>query len=153
METDILDEILNYLLYVQKHPKPYQIGQNKIDQSFIKYERMFFRSAILKLIKEEYIYLGKKVNIEMISPSFIAGGIDITFDGIIFIINGGYHAQQRRLERENNNFQELQVRQDALANQTFWLTVVIAGGTTVAGVYYFLYILDFFGILKSCKCQ
>ena len=119
-------------MYVQKQPKPYKIGQNKIDQSFIKYERMFFRSAILKLIKEDYIYLGKNANIEMISPLFIAGVVDITFDGIIFIINGGYHAQQRKLERENNNFQELQARQDVLANQTFLLTVVIAVGTSIA---------------------
>ena len=149
METDILDEILNYLLYVQKQPKPYQVGKDKIDQSFMKYEKGFFKAAVNKLIKEGYVIMLKNVNEQVISQKYVAGLFDITFDGIIFIINGGYHAQQRRIERDNNNFQELQVRQDALAKSTFRLTVVIAIGTSIAGVYYFLYILDFFGILKA----
>lgn len=156
MEIKLLDDILKYLLHIQKAEKPYIVGLKPIDSSFIKIDNSFFKSAILKLLKDDYIYLGNNVELKNINNLSIAGLIEITFDGIIFINQGGYQNYYNKLLIEQNLISEIKDEQrrhsKALVHLNRWmvgLTIVVAIGTLIAAIYYLVEIFSFFGILKN----
>ncbi len=57
---------------------------------------------------------------------------NITIDGQIFILEGGY---SQKFE-EQNTLKEIQTEGRVLAKRLFWLNVILAVGTSVAAVYY-----------------
>lgn len=152
MEIKILDEILEYLLYVQNQEKPYNVGNNDRDRQFLKYNKELFKAAIQKLLKDEYIFLGTNVKIEIINQTHIAGLYDITFEGIIFIKSGGYEQKQiqnKRTEKAIVDLREEQRRQSkTLVNLNRWLVF----GAVIVAVDSILNILNFFDIC-FCKLQ
>jgi hypothetical protein len=146
MEVEILDEILDYLLYIQNVEKPYSVGSNQNrDAYFIKYNDEFFRSAIRKLIKDEHIYLLKNVSEKDIKKTFIAGLCDLTFDGILFIKAGGYRSFIHEKQRKENaiiDLQDEQRRQSAaLVNLNRWIVF----GAIIVAIDSVLNILNYFG--------
>lgn len=158
MEIKLLDDILKYLIYIQKAEKPYIVGSNKIDNSFINIDNNLFKSAILKLKNDNYIYFGNNVKLEIINNRTIAGLINMSFEGIMFINQGGYQSYYNKLQIEQNLMSDLKSEQrihsSALVRLNRWmvgLTIFVAIGTLIAGVYYVLEILSFFGILTSQK--
>jgi hypothetical protein len=158
MEIKLLDDILKYLLYIQKAEKPYHVGNNEIDSSFLNIEKNLFKSAILKLKNDNYIYFGNNVELKNINNFHIAGLVDLTLDGILFINSGGYQNHYNKLQIEQNLMSDLKSEQrrhsTALVNLNRWmvgLTIVVALGTLIAGLYYILEILAFFGVLTSQK--
>ena len=64
----------------------------------------------------------------------------VTFEGSLFIEQGGYTQQQT--ERDYNAKLAANLRR--LQYHTWWLTVVIAVGTTVAAVYYAIEVYKYF---------
>ena len=98
METKLLDDTLKYVLYIQKSEKPYRVGSQKTDSSFLELNEGLFKSTILKLKNDNYIYLKQNVKLKNIDNL-----IDITIDGILFINNGGYqnHYEKIRIKKIN----------------------------------------------------
>ena len=146
MEIEILDEILNYLIYIQNSKKPYVVGSNEKDHYFLKYNDDFFKSAINKLIKDGYLTLGTNVSINFVSKNKIAGLCNITFEGILFIKSGGYQNYYSEIQRKENAYDDLQTEQRkqsiALVNLNRWLVF----GAIIVAIDSILNILNFFGI-------
>ena len=87
-----------------------------------------------KLEKDGYIVLAGKIE----------GQYTLTFEGEVFIKDGGYCTRQERLVSHQNQENERNIRVDKLAydqmaSQTsmVWLTAILAIGTSVAAFYYF----------------
>jgi len=151
MEIKLLDDILRYLIYIQKSEKPYIVNAKDIDLQFQDVNKQFFSSAIKKLVDDGYIYLEENVNLNYIKPTVIAGFCDITIDGILFIKIGGYENYYNKLQIEENLMSDLKSEQrrhsNSLVRLNRWLvilTLVIAVGTLVAALYYSIEILSFF---------
>jgi len=68
--------------------------------------------------------------------------LKITFRGIMFINSGGYSQKKINDDAQNNRLEKLEQSQKDYQNYIVWLTGILALGTTVAGVYYFLEIYD-----------
>ncbi len=153
MEIKLLDDILKYILHVQNAKKPYIIGSHDIDNSFLEINDSLFKSAILKLKNDNYIYFGKNVELRHVGNSNIAGLVEITISGILFINSGGYQNYYNKLQIEQNSMSDLKSEQRrhsaSLVRLNRWLVVltwVIAIGTFVAALYYLIEILKHFGI-------
>ena len=146
MEIKLLDDILKYLLYIQRAEKPYVVGSNPVDSSFIKIDNNLFKSAILKLQKDDYIYFGNNVELKNITNLHIAGLIEISFDGIIFINQGGYHQALKEAQRKENVYDDLQTEQKKQAISLLRLNRWLVFGAIVVAIDSILNILIFFGV-------
>lgn len=146
MELEILDEILEYLLFLHSVEKPHMVGEHERDNYFIKYDDQFFSAAINKLLKDQYIALLTNVKVELINRRRIAGLCDITFEGIIFSKSGGYKKQIIENHNKENALIDLQEEQrkqsKTLVNLNRWLVF----GAIIVAIDSILNVLKFFNI-------
>lgn len=158
--TKILDELLKYLSVTEHTQFAYIRNDANKKSEFLKdIDNSTLHSALLKLVKDDY------VNTEMedsIDPIFKSPRKDqyykISFEGLVFINNGGYENLYYENQKQKSQFAELKKKQSLLEQkqvsnqfQIVLLTWIIAFGTIVAAVYYLFEILSFFGVLTSQK--
>lgn len=159
---NILDDLLRYLS-ITKHNQFNSFVQDKENKTILLnlIDKSILHSALLKLVKDGYVNTESENSID---PLFKSPKKDhyykISFEGMVFIENGGYENQNRENQRIENWNNEMTERQNALEKkqvssqfQIVVLTWIIALGTLIAGLYYVLEILDFFGVLTSRKIQ
>ena len=154
IELKILDELLRTLL-VSNSVKYDKIINETIDRcEFLKdVEKYIFESALLKLSKDSYVFETNKYINEPLKSDF-----NISFEGIVFIKNGGYRQEALVAQRKEDAYALLNVEQKLHASSLLRvnerlasLTWIIAIGTGIAAAYYLLEILVFFGFLQSQK--
>lgn len=154
----ILDELLKYLAETEYNQWT-GIRNDTIKKSdFLKdIGNSTLHSALLKLVKDGYVNQDSKNSTDQI---FKTPRTDyyykISFEGLVFIGCGGYENQIRKNQTLENLKNEMTERQNTLESkqvrfqgQIAFLTWVIALGTLIAGVYYFLEILK---ISELCVC-
>jgi len=61
---------------------------------------------------------------------------NITFEGYYFLQNGGYTGQLNRNHSEMSRVRVLEKRTAGMQSKMFWLTVLLAVGTSIAAWYY-----------------
>ena len=158
----ILDELLKYLEITDFRTFAEMRNDANEKSEFLKdIDNFIFKSALLKLVKDGYVIEYS----ETITDRIFGGektnySYDISFEGIFFIKNGGYENEYRKNQKEQIEYSELKKKQYLLEEkqvsnqfQIVVLTWIIALGTLIAGLYYVLEILDFFGVLTSRKIQ
>lgn len=132
---DELDFILHFLATKQDGKEFQSIGQimellKSTDKNFSK-ERLI--KIMNKLSNDEYVE-EKQMDSSLGSIVLNIGSTyNITFDGLVLDELGGYHS----IYLENNKLKNIQKWQ-------FRLTLYIAIGTIIAGIYYFLEIWKYF---------
>jgi hypothetical protein len=159
---NILDDLLRYLS-ITKHNQFNSFVQDKDNKTILLnlIDKSILHSALLKLVKDGYVNTESDNSID---PLFKSPKKDhyykISFEGMVFIENGGYENEYRKNQKEQIEYSDLQKRQSLLEdkqlktqNQLVFLTFLVALGTLIAGLYYVLEILDFFGVLTSRKIQ
>ncbi|MCD8423649.1 hypothetical protein [Tenacibaculum finnmarkense] len=147
----ILDELLKYMTETN-HDKFNQIRHDVNDKSdFLKdVDNPTLHSALLKLVKDGYV---NRESEDSIDPLFKTPRTDyfykISFEGLVFIKNGGYHNYYEKTRMKENELSDLKSQQSRHSTHLVFLTWLIALGTLIAGVYYILEILKTLGV---CIC-
>ena len=154
----ILDELLKHLTETE-HTEFGRIRNETIEKSeFLKdIGNSTLHSALLKLVKDGYVnQTSKHSTDQLFNTPRTDHYYKISFEGLVFIDSGGYENQNRENQRIENWNNEMTERQNALESkqsrnqgQLVVLTWIIAIGTLIAGVYYFLEILK---ISELCVC-
>lgn len=154
----ILDELLKHLTETE-HTEFGRIRNETIEKSgFLKdIGNSTLHSALLKLVKDGYVNQeSENTTDRLFNTPRTDHYYKISFEGLVFIDCGGYENQIRENQTLENLKSEMTERQNALElkqvrfqGQIAFLTWVIALGTLIAGVYYFLEILKFFDF---CVC-
>lgn len=160
MEFDLLDQILVYLNDVREYSVFENIGKHFYGDGITKMQKSNLNSALLKLLKDEFVLedsfdeirqndLGEKRKYDVYAYS-------ISFEGIIFIQQGGYRAQMdrnQRLQNERLNLeyenQLLRMEQRHLSRVTVRLTWVVAIAAVLPSIYAFFQILEYFGYFRT----
>ena len=155
----ILDELLKCLSETEHTEFRYIRNDVNEKSDFLKdIDNSTLHSALLKLVKDGYVNQESENTTDQIFNTPKTNHYyKISFEGSFFIKNGGYENQYHKNQNIENSRNEMIERQNALEekqsrNQTqlVVLTWIIALGTFVAAVYYFLETLKFFGIF-SCE--
>lgn len=156
----ILDELLKYLEITDFRTFAEMRNDANKKSEFLKdIDNFIFKSALLKLVKDGYVIEYS----ETITDRIFGGektnySYDISFEGIFFIKNGGYENEYQKNQIQQIEYSDLQKKQSDLElkqlkiqSQLVLLTLIVALGTLIAGLYYILEILAFFGVLISQK--
>ena len=160
MEIEILDTLLRYLLDNSNNSFSFIKNDDKLKSKFSQeVENDTLSSALLKLVKDEYVNSHlKSVGFNSDESLKTVEHYNISFEGIFFIKNGGYENQIRMNKKKENENIALQKKQFLLEDkhssyqfQLTLLTWVVVFGTVVAGIYYTIEVLKFFGFLNSCS--
>ena len=151
----ILDELLKYLTETE-YNKWIGIRNDTLKKSdFLKdIGNSTLHSALLKLVKDEYVNQdSENTTNQIFNTPRTNHYYKISFEGLVFIKNGGYQNQNDEIQRKQNELSDLKSQQSAhsisLVRLNRWLVIltwVIAIGTFVAGIYYLIEILKAFGI-------
>ena len=159
---NILDDLLRYLL-ITKHNQFNSFVQDKDNKTILLnlIDNSILHSALLKLVKDGYVNQNSdNVTDRIFGTTKTDHYFKISFEGTVFIENGGYENEYQKTQKEQNDYSELKKKQSLLEEkqisnqfQIVVLTWIIALGTLIAGLYYVLEILDFFGVLTSRKNQ
>lgn len=156
----ILDELLKYLSITEHTQFVYIRNDINNKSEYLKdIDNFTLHSALIKLEKDGYVNTESK---DSIDPLFKSPRKDhyykISFEGLVFIKNGGYESEYQKNQKEQIEYSELKKKQSLLEEkqvsnqfQIVVLTWIIALGTLIAGLYYILEILEFFGVLTSQK--
>ena len=156
----ILDELLLLLSKTNESEFAYIINDINNNSEYLKeIDSYILHSAILKLVKDGYVNKKTKNSTDKIFKT--PRDYDyytISFEGIIFLQNGGYQNEYQKNQKEQIEYSELKKKQSLLEEkqvsnqfQIVVLTWIIALGTLIAGLYYIHEILAFFGVLTSRK--
>jgi hypothetical protein len=156
----ILDEVLKYLIITEFRTFAEMRNDANEKSDFLKdIDNFIFKSALLKLVKDGYVieYSENKID-EIFNTPRTNYYYDISFEGIIFINAGGYENEYQKNQMQKIEYFELKKKQSLLEEkqlktqfQLVLLTLIVALGTLIAGLYYILEILAFFGVLTSQK--
>lgn len=154
----ILDGLLKYLIETE-YTEFGRIRNDVNDKSdFLKdIDNSTLHSALLKLVKDGYVnQTSKHSTDQLFNTPRTDHYFKISFEGLVFIDCGGYENQIRKNQTLENLKNEMTERQNALESkqvrfqgQIAFLTWVIALGTLISGVYYFLEILK---VSELCVC-
>ena len=142
--TENIDKLLKVLLGQQLSLSKNEIS-NKL-KTEINIQESELNTILAKAIKDEYIH-------EFRHGSMISHTYKLTFDGILFINEGGYTSQassrrlNQELEKNQRDLQKTQTemitaqakimeRQTQIQQSVKTLTVWIAIGTVIAAIYY-----------------
>lgn len=154
----ILDELLKYLEITEYRTFSEMRNDANDKSDFLKdIDNFIFKSALLKLVKDGYVTeYSKNTTDKIFNTPRTDYFYDISFEGICFINNGGYEFEYRKSQTQQIEYSDLQKRQSLLEekqlkiqSQLVFLTFLVALGTLIAGLYYVLEILSFFGVLTS----
>ncbi|MFE3872203.1 hypothetical protein ACFX5F_13320 [Flavobacterium sp. ZS1P70] len=158
MENKILDELLKYLLETDYDEFAHIRNDANKKSDFLKnIDNAILKSALLKLVKDGYVNQNSENTTDQLFDTPRTNYFyNISFEGRVFIKNGGYENQNRENQKKENWNNEMTERQNALEEQQssnqfqlVLLTWVIAIGTLVAAAYYLIEILKFFCVLKT----
>ena len=150
----ILDELLKYLVETEHNEFAYIRNDVNNKSDFLKnIDNRTLHSALLKLVKDGYVNQeSEKTTDRIFNTPRTDYYYRISFEGLVFIKNGGYHYQYQKnqtLENLKNEMTErqnaLELKQSRVQGQIAFLTWIIALGTLIAGVYYLIEILKAFG--------
>lgn len=156
----ILDDLLKYLVETEYNEFAYIRNDVNDKSEFLKnIDNRTLHSALLKLVKYGYVNQeSEKTTDRLFNTPRTDHYYRISFEGLVFIKNGGYenefHKSQSIESLKNEMIQrqnDLEEKQSRNQTQLVVLTWVIALGTLIAGVYYFLEILGFFGTFSCDK--
>jgi hypothetical protein len=137
MEFKILDELLKYLLTSDCYSYVQIRNDTIIKSEFLKtVENFKFEAALEKLVKDEYV---TKKTQDIIYYA-------ISFEGICFIKNGGYHQALLETHRKENAYSDLQTEQKKQAISLLRLNRWLVFGAIVVAIDSTLNILHFFGV-------
>lgn len=142
IELKILDELLRTLL-ISNSIKWDKIMNETIDrcQYFENVEQYTFQMALLKLSKDDYVMITNKNVNEPIKSDF-----RISFEGIVFIKNGGYITQldKNQMQQNLNDFLKSQQTRHSkiLVRLNYWLVF----GAILVAIDSIMNILHFFGV-------
>lgn len=142
MEQKILDELLVFLKET-KCDTFYSIESEIKNKSVILKDinSKILHSALLKLVKDDYVF----ENYRNIGP--LSGyTYNISFDGIFFITNGGYHQALLEAQRKENDYDDLKTEQRRQSASLVRLNRWMVFGAIVVAIDSILNILHFFGV-------
>lgn len=122
----ILDIVLVYMNeYFNKTAGKY-IEEKELENYMVKIRGIFIHNIkiiLQKLFKDNFI--------EVYQDCFI-----ISFEGKMFIEDGGYEKQLINETNRNNRIENLEKNQIIYQRILIWLTALVALGTIVTGIYY-----------------
>jgi hypothetical protein len=146
MELEILDALLKYLKDTNHNTFQFIKSDVKNKSAFLKeIDDKTLYSALLKLVKDDYVY----EDFQKIGT--LSGNLyNISFEGLSFIAEGGYVSRKERNQAQDKKLKDIVIVQSFQQKWIHRLTWIIGLGTLVAGVYYLIEILKFFGVLKAC---
>lgn len=142
MEQKILDELLLFLKETECDTF-YSIEKDINNKSVIfkDIDSKTLLSALLKLVKDDYV----SENYRDIGP--LSGyTYNISFDGLFFINNGGYHKAFLEAQRKENDYELLKNEQRKQSASLVRLNRWMVFGAIVVAIDSILNILHFFGI-------
>lgn len=150
----ILDELLKYLVETEHNQFAYIRNDVNDKSDFLKnIDNRTLHSALLKLVKDGYVNQeSEKTTDQIFNTPRTDHYYRISFEGLVFIKNGGYENHYAKIQMKENELSDLKSQQSrhstALVRLNRWLVIltwVIAIGTLVAGIYYLIEILKSFG--------
>ncbi|WP_281635785.1 hypothetical protein [Flavobacterium marginilacus] len=146
MELEILDALLKYLKDTNHNTFQHIKSDVKNKSAFLKeIDDKTLYSALLKLVKDDYVYE------DFQKMGTLSGNLyNISFEGLSFIAEGGYVSRKERNQSQDKKLNDIAIVQSFQQKWIHRLTWIIGLGTLVAGVYYLIEILKFFGVLKAC---
>ena len=137
MLIDILDGILTYIRANSKFATEDDIKGNMPER-----EKHYFERAILMIEKDGYVFSKDKS-----IPSGSRTTFYISFEGLVFLEQGGYRGEYERNLSEAARLASLESRQAQAERNLLILNSLIAFGTLVAAVYYVLEILRHYKVI------
>jgi hypothetical protein len=154
-EINQLDALLGYLKD-QPNAELKNVGQitNDVKLMFPATENDVFL-MLKKLVKDHFASMER---VDITKPSFVTQPrvyeqrYRITFEGKLFLqLPGGYAAQRRLNANDETRLKKLE--NDQIANQKTLnrLTYVIALGTAIPAIYYFIQLCELFQ--DWCRCE
>lgn len=148
MENKILDAFLKYLLNTEYNQFNEIRNDVYIKSEFLKtIDNSTLHSALLKLVKDEYV-TEKSENV--IDPFFNTPTTyyyyNISFDGMFFIKNGGYHLAFLEVQRKESVYDDLKNEQKKQSITLLRLNRWLVFGAIVVAIDSILNILHFFGV-------
>jgi hypothetical protein len=148
-ELEILDAILTYLKDTEYNTFQFIKSDIKNKSAFLKeIDDKTLRSALLKLVKDDYVHK------DFQKIGTLSGDLyEISFEGLSFISEGGYVSRMERNQTQDKKLNDIAILQSSQQKWILRLTWVVGLATLVAGVYYLIEILKFFGVLNSCFCK
>lgn len=170
MDISILDDLLLFMSKIDGSEEFYYISQNFLKtNSNPNIDNGILYKAIQKIVKDGYVEYNESGSYN----ESIFGGINvrttyiISFDGLVFISQGGYQGQMDRIQKSQNERQNLEnenrllrIEQAHFAKITVRLTWVVAISAVLPSIYALFQILEYFGffeksngiILGCCSC-
>lgn len=148
MELKILDEILKHLLTTEHNTFAFIKNDANIKSNFLKdIDNYTFNSALLKLVKDGYVNQNSENTTDPIFNSPRTNHYYyISFEGMFFIKNGGYHQALLETQRKENAYADLQTEQRRQSASLVTLNRWIVFGAIVVAIDSILNILHFFGV-------
>lgn len=152
-ELEILDGILKYLLSNGNNPFSYIKADDKLKSEFSQeVENNTLASAFIKLVKDGYVNINEQtIGLKMDNSPRSVNYYNISFEGIFFIKDGGYHQALLEVQRKENAYDVLKTEQRKQSISLLWLNRWVAVGAVVVAIDSILNILHFFGVLNSCS--
>ncbi len=148
MELEILDALLKYLLHNSNNSFSFIKDDDKLKSEFLQeVENNTLASALLKLVKDGYVNSHlNKVGLNSDNTPRTIDYYNISFEGIFFIKNGGYHKALLETQRKENAYADLQTEQRKQASTLVKLNCWLVFGAVVVAIDSILNIMHFFGV-------
>lgn len=152
-ELEILDGILKYLLNNGNNTFSFIKDDENLKSAFSQeVENNTLASAFIKLVKDGYVNINEQsIGLKMDNSPRSVNYYNISFEGMFFIKDGGYHQALLEVQRKENAYDVLKTEQRKQSISLLWLNRWVAFGAVVVAIDSILNILHFFGILNSCS--
>ena len=147
-ELKILDELLKYLLITEHNTFAFiKNDANKKSEFLKEVDNSTFHSALLKLVKDGYVNENSENTTDKIFNTPKTNHYyKISFEGMFFIKNGGYHKAFLENKKKENAFADLQKEQRKQASALVRLNRWLVFGAIVVAIDSILNILNYFGV-------
>lgn len=147
-EFKILDGILRYLLKNGNKSFSSIKEDDKLKSEIsLDIENNTLASAFIKLVKDGYVNINEQtIGLKMDNSPRNVDYYNISFEGIFFIKDGGYHQALLEAQRKENAYDVLKTEQRKQSISLLWLNRWVAFGAVVVAIDSILNILHFFGV-------
>lgn len=160
MEIKLIDDLLSYFYIKMESFSFFEMYQSiKDEPDFLEIDPDFIKTAIDKLVKDGFVDITTSdigENIFPNNPRRIKTTYKISFEGIIFHLEGGYRemiTNSKKSDLDAKNYREeasvLQKRLYSLQKTNTRLTYLIAAGALIASVYSGFEIAHYFGCFSE----
>ena len=146
------EEILDHLLLVLKVTEnedfaTIRMEANELTDVLKEVDNGTLRAALLKLVKDGFVDQTSINGTDRIfNTPVIHNTFQISFEGLVFIENGGYHSRMKENQRKENAYVDLQTEQRKQSASLVRLNRWIVFGAIVVAIDSILNILHFFGV-------